>query len=289
MTISAHQQSSVDVTKVEQASAWDGEEGDEWTVHADRYDAACRRYDPHLIDSAHLAAADHVLDVGCGTGLSSRDAALVAIAGHVTGVDLSARMVDEARRRSEAAGILNTTFVQGDAQVHPFKPAAFDVVISRFGAMFFGDPAAAFANIARAVRPGGRLTLLSWQELADNEWVLALRETLAAGRSLPEPPAGVPGPFGLAHPRDVRHVLGTAGFEEVDLTSVREPMYLGTDSDDAFGFVSGLGLTRGLLAGLDDSAKQTALEKLRNRLAAHATPDGVLLGAAGWLITARRP
>jgi SAM-dependent methyltransferase len=286
MTISAPA-NAVDATNFEQAAAWDGEEGDEWTVHADRYDAACRRYDPHLTDGAQIAATDRVLDVGCGTGISTRDAALVAVAGSATGIDLSSRMVAEARRRSAMASLTNTRFVQGDAQVHPFDAEAFDVAISRFGAMFFGDPVAAFTNLARAMRSGGRLALLSWQELANNDWVLALRETLAAGRPLPVPTPGTPGPFGLADTNDVHRVLTAAGFD-IELTDVREPMYLGTDGDDAFDFVSGLGLTRGLLGGLDTHTRQAALDALRSRLTTHATSDGVLLGASGWVITARR-
>ncbi len=89
------------MTNLEQAGAWDGADGDERTVHADRHDAACRHYDPHLIDAAQIAAADHVLDVGCGTGMSTREAARIAIAGDATGTDLSARMLDEPRGRSD--------------------------------------------------------------------------------------------------------------------------------------------------------------------------------------------
>jgi SAM-dependent methyltransferase len=281
--------SAVADTNLGQAAAWDGEEGDEWTEHADRYDAASRSYDPHLIAGARLSGTDRVLDVGCGTGISARDAARVAVAGTVTGVDLSARMIAEARRRSTAEGLANARFTVGDAQVYPFGHAAFDVVISRFGAMFFGDPVAAFTNLARALRDDGRLALLSWQGLASNDWVLVLRETLAAGRSLPEPSPGMPGPFGLADPDGIRRVLTAAGFDDVGIAEIREPMYLGADGDDAFSFVTGLGLTRGLLGGLDNPTRQAALEALRDLLNRHATPDGVLLGAAGWLVTAHRP
>jgi SAM-dependent methyltransferase len=278
----------VDALNADMASAWNGEEGEDWAVHADRYDAASARFDPSLIEGARIAAADRVLDVGCGAGISTRAAARAAAGGHATGIDVSAPLLAEARRRSEAAGLTNTTFVQGDAQVHPFEPGAHDVVISRFGAMFFGDPVAGFTNLARALRPGGRLALLSWQELGRNEWLLELRRTLAAGRPLPEPPGNAPGPFGLSDPDHVRRVLTAAGFEAVDLAEVRGTVRLGADGEDAFGFVSGLGLTRGLLGGLDDGARQAALDDLRATLDAHATPDGVLLGASAWLVTAHR-
>jgi SAM-dependent methyltransferase len=288
MTISARRDSPVDVTNLEQATAWDGASGDEWTVHADRHDAACRHYDPHLMDATQITAADHVLDIGCGTGMSTRMAARAALAGTATGIDLSARMLDEARRRSHTAGLANTSFIQGDAQVHPFQPAAADGVISRLGTMFIGDPVAAFTNLARALRSGGRLTLLTWQDLTNNDWVLVLRDSLAAGRPLPEPPAGAPGPFGLADPSLIREVLTAAGFGDIELTDLREPMYLGADTGDAFEFLTDLSLARALLDGLDDHARHTALEALRNRLTAHTTSEGVLLGASGWLVTARR-
>lgn len=279
----------MDAQNTDQFRAWNGDDGDDWLVHADRYDAASARYDPLLLTGAGIAAADRVLDIGCGSGVSTRAAARLAVDGSVTGIDLSARLLAEARRRSEAAGLPNTTFVQGDAQVHPFEPAAFDVVISRFGVMFFGDPVAAFTNVGRGVRAGGRLALLAWQGLARNEWLRTLLESLAAGRVLPGPATGAPGPFGLADPDDVRRILGSAGFRDVELASVEEPVYFGADPDDAYAFVSSLGVTRGLLGGLDEPARAAALAALRSRLADHAGPDGVLLGAAAWLITARRP
>jgi SAM-dependent methyltransferase len=279
----------VDALNAEMASAWNGEEGQDWAARADRFDAASAAFDPALFAAAGIGAADRVLDVGCGAGVSTRAAARVAVDGHATGIDVSAPLLAEARRRSAAAGLTNTTFVQGDAQVHPFEPASFDVVVSRFGVMFFGDPVAAFANLARALGSGGRLAVLSWQPLARNEWLLELRRPLAAGRPLPEPPGDAPGPFGLSDPDRVRRVLAAAGFEAVDVTEVPRVVRLGADAEDAFDFVAGLGMTRGLLGGLDDDVRRAALDELRATLAEHATPDGVLLGAAAWLTTAHGP
>jgi SAM-dependent methyltransferase len=279
----------VDAGNEEQFRAWNGADGEDWEVFADRYELISGRFDPALFAGAGIGAGDRVLDVGCGTGVSTRTAARLAVEGHVTGVDLSARLLAEARRRSEAAGLINTTFVQGDAQVHPFEPAAVDVVISRFGVMFFSDPVAAFTNIGAAVRSGGRLSVLAWQGLARNEWVHTLLEALAAGRSLPGPLSGAPGPFGLADPDTVRRVVTAAGWADVDLADVRESMHLGADADDAYDFASHLGVTRGLLGGLDEETRAAALATLRARLGERAGPGGVLLGGAAWLITARRP
>ena len=127
------------------------------------------------------------------------------------GVDLSSRMLDDARRRSAHEGLTNVEFLRADAQVHPFEPGAYDLAISVFGAMFFADPVAAFANIGRSLRPGGRIAFLAWQRFEDNEWLTAIFDALAAGRDLPTPQPGSPGPFGLADPDAVTTILRDAG------------------------------------------------------------------------------
>lgn len=279
---------STNAPNTQQTTAWDGDEGEHWTQHQEHYDAAARRYNSHLLGAAHISAGEAVLDIGCGCGASTREAARRAVWGAVLGVDLSGRMIARARELSRAEGIDNTRFEQADAQVHRFDSEAFDVAVSRFGAMFFDDPVAAFTNIGRALRPGARLALLSWQELVKNRWVLALREALTAGRTLPQPPTGTPGPFGLAESGAVRRILADAGFDEIAFDDVKEPLELGSNGADAFTFVRGMGMTRGLLDGLDESTTTRALEQLRTVLNAHDTGSGVLLDSCALLVTARR-
>ncbi len=163
------------IANVEMAKAWDGEEGEHWTEFADRYDAAGARYWTRFLDAGLIAGGDVVLDIGCGTGESTIDAARRSGSGRALGADLSARMLKLAGERARAAHVANAEFVQADAQVHSFGANAFDVAISRFGAMFFADPVAAFQNIAESLKPGGRVALLSWQGLAENEWLTAIR------------------------------------------------------------------------------------------------------------------
>ncbi len=184
------------IANVEMAATWDGPEGDHWVEFSERYDTAMRRHRARLLAAADLAPEHRVLDVGCGTGRLAREA--LAPAGTVFGIDLSARMIDRARTEATAAGITTVAFEQGDAQVHPFDEASFDRALSGFGTMFFSDPVAAFTNIAGAIHPGGRLAMLTWRNMASNEWVSELRAALAAGRALPEPPAEAPGPFSLS-------------------------------------------------------------------------------------------
>jgi SAM-dependent methyltransferase len=274
------------IANVEMAKAWE-EEGVEWTRDADRYDASGARHWARFLDAGLISPSDRVLDVGCGTGQSSRDAARLATSGSVHGVDLSTQMLEDAQRRAAAEGLTNVTFEFADAQVHPFDADAYDVAISRFGAMFFADATAAFANIGRALKPGGRLGLLAWQGLAKNAWLMAYRGALAAGRDLPAPPNGAPGPFALADPDGVRTLLTSAGFDDVEFESVEQPIYFGVDAEDAWEFVSGQGIVRGLTQDLDDTTRADALAALKQVLADHATDDGVLLDAASWIITAR--
>ncbi|MHC1559520.1 class I SAM-dependent methyltransferase [Actinomycetospora sp. C-140] len=276
---------TIDPTNTAQAQAWDGREGGYWATHADRFDTALARYQPAFHAAAGIEADHRVLDVGCGTGLTTRAAARAAPAGEALGIDLSTRMLDVARARAAAGGLVNASFARADAQVHPFATREFDAVISRTGAMFFGRPDAAFANLARALRPGGRLTLLTWQAAAVNEWFVTFVRDLA-GQPPPPSPAGQPGPFSLSDPDHVRTLLEGAGFVGVALDGVAEPEVYGRDADEAHAFV--LGLLGWLLEGLAPDEADRRSETLRATLRAHEGPHGVVLGSAAWLVTARR-
>lgn len=269
------------------AAAWDGPEGEHWTEHADHYEQAGTAQLARLLDAAGIEPDSVVLDVGCGTGRSTREAARLARNGTVLGVDLSSKMLELARARAHQEGLGNVTFEQADAQVHPFPTRAHDAVLSSFGAMFFADPKAAFTNLAATVRSGGRLALLTWREMARNEWLVALRAALAVGRDLPQPPVSVPGPFGLADEEHVRAVLGSAGFTEIVLEALDEPFVFGATADDAFAFLGSGGMARGMTQDLSDEDRARAFDALRQTFADHETPDGVVFGSSAWLITAR--
>ncbi|MFG2231359.1 class I SAM-dependent methyltransferase [Streptomyces sp. NPDC048723] len=274
-------------SNAEQARAWDGQEGAYWAEHADRFDRAMGPYRTRLLAAADVSAADHVMDIGCGTGETTRDVARQASSGLALGVDLSAAMLRVARRRAADEGLHHADFMQADAQVHAFSPASFDVAVSRTGTMFFADPVAAFRNIGGALRPGGRLVQLVWQPPTGNEWLLSFTRALAAGRPLPTPPPDAPGPFALADPARVRTVLGAAGFVEILLEPHSEAMWFGQDAADAERFV--LGLHGWMLDGLDAEGRRRAVDGLRTTLAAHESDDGVLYASATWIIRATRP
>ena len=276
----------VDPSNAEQLRAWDGEEGAYWAAHPEHFDRSIRAYHRPFLSAAAIGRGERVLDVGCGTGEVSRDAARAAVDGSVLGVDLSSAMLEVARRAAAAEGLVNVRFEQADAQVHPFEAGTFDVVVGRTSAMFFGDKPAAFANLRRALRPGGRLALLAWQSIAENEWIGAFSGALAAGRDLPSPPPDGPNPFSLSDPARVRPLLADAGFDDIEIDGSEQGMWFGDDVDDAFALV--VGLLGWMLEGLDDDARGRALAALRASMADHQTTDGVVYGSAAWTIRAKR-
>ncbi|QJT06242.1 methyltransferase domain-containing protein [Streptomyces asoensis] len=248
------------------------------------YDAELRLHNEHFRTAARVGSGDRVLDIGCGTGQSTREAARAAVTGSALGVDLSAPMLERARRLSDEQGLANITFQQADAQVHRFPPKRFDLCISRFGTMFFADPVAAFTNIGRALRPEARLVLLVWQERDRNEWATAIRQSLTAASVTPHGPD----PFSLADPTVTEGILAAAGFAEVGFTDVHEPVHYGPDSATAFDAVLRLWEFKDLLANLDATAAEQARMRLRTALDAHHTDGGVYFDSRAWIVTARR-
>jgi SAM-dependent methyltransferase len=250
------------------------------------YDAELSRYRAPLQAAAAVDGDDHVLDIGCGAGRTTCDAARTAVRGSALGVDLSDPMLADARRRAARERIRNVAFELADAQVHPFRPARFSLGISRFGTMFFADPVAAFANVGRALRPGARLVQLVWQAGDRQEWLNAIRGALGDRQTAPVRAAA--DPFSLADPAVAAGVLTAAGFTSVDVTDVREPISYGPDAASACDAVLGLQMARDRLAGLDAAAVERALARLRTTFEAHHTGDGVWFDSRAWLVTARR-
>lgn len=208
----------------------------------------------------------------------------MARAGSALGVDVSGAAVARARELALAQGVSNVSFEVADAQVHRFGRERFDLVISRFGTMFFAEPSAAFWNIGRAVRPGGRLVMMVWQAGELNEWYRAIRRCLAEGLAA----SAGPDPFSLAEPSVVTEVLEAAGFGDVAFTDVREPMYFGPDVATALEWVRGFACTREALDRLDSEAAARALGRLRVMLTEHRGDKGVRFNSRAWLVTALR-
>jgi SAM-dependent methyltransferase len=249
------------------------------------YDAELRLHNRRLRRAYGIRPHDHILDIGCGAGQTTRDAARSAVAGTVVGVDISAPLIERARRLTEAAGLDNVSFAQADAETHPFPAECFDVAISRFGTMFFRDPVAAFTNIARALRREGRLVMMVWQEHHRNEWSISIQRAIAGW---PDAAPGALDPFSLGDPATTKRILDRAGFSEVTFTEVHEPVYYGPDVAAALLWVCGFSCVSDVLKRLDLDSAARIRERLEEVLAAHAKADGVWFDSRAWTVTAHR-
>ncbi|MFG3259102.1 class I SAM-dependent methyltransferase [Streptomyces sp. NPDC048172] len=294
------------LVNTDQAEAWNGYEGAHWAGHPDRYDAVNSEFNEPLLAAVGLSGDDggdggagaaggaRVLDVGCGNGQLTRLAARRAARGAAVGLDLSAPMLETARERAAREGVGNVAFVRGDAQTHTFDGPPFDAVLSRFGVMFFADPVAAFANLAGALRPGGRLAFVSMRPFEDQD----LGEVVAAlSRALPAAPwqyerDAAPeekGPVSLSDPAVVRGLLERAGFTGVGVAPLDATQRWGSDAEDAASFLAAWGPVRHHMTGVGEEVTRRAGEALTEAMRRYEGPRGVELRGAAWLVTAVRP
>ena len=260
-------------------------------AEADRYDGQLAPFAGLLLDRVRLGAGDRVLDVGCGCGAMTIHAAQMASG--AVGVDVSREMLNVARQRAATAGVANVEFVAADAACHRFAPEEFDAIVSRFGVMFFDDPIAAFASLRRALRIGGRMVFVCWQEMAANPWLLI--PGIAAAAHVPLPAAmvgsGGPGMFSLADRDHVNAVLSTAGFSDIDVEPVSPMITLGGGGSlaESIDFLLGTGIARALLDGAEPEAHRRVVDAVTEALAEHYEPGrGVVLGTGAWLVSASR-
>jgi SAM-dependent methyltransferase len=275
----------------DQDAYWNGEEASHWVAQLDRYDEMLQPFNHHLLPVAKVNRTDTTLDIGCGCGATTLEAAQLAPNGLVVGVDLSRPMIDFATDRARRTVVDNVRFNHGDVEVYPFNASAFDRAISRFGVMFFGDPVAAFSNIARSLRPSGTLTFVCWQEPLRNEWIAVPGAAVAAHVPLPDVTnADAPGPFSLADPDRIRDVLGQSGFDHFEIASVEVPLRLGATVEDTVAFLATTGMGRAMLADVEAPTQTRALAAVSEALSPYESGDGVRLGSSAWLVTAgRRP
>jgi SAM-dependent methyltransferase len=274
-----------------QTEAWNGGESVHYVSHADRYDRQLAPFTEALMNYARIGPNDTVLDIGCGCGVTTLQAAQSAKA--VLGVDISHPLVGIATDRARAAALDNASFVVADAQTHPFGEGEFDVLISQFGLMFFDDPEGGFENLRNALTSGGRAALVSWQDLEANDWLMVVGRAVARYVDLPNlgGRAGGPGMFALKKPDEMTALLTEVGFTQVAVDPVSTTILLagGGTLDESLEFLLGMGMVRGLLGRLEDDARAAAVDEIRATLADHHEPGvGVRLGAAGWLASAHR-
>jgi SAM-dependent methyltransferase len=242
---------------------------------------------------ADLRPGECVIDVGCGTGTTTLQlAAAVGAHGSVLAIDISEPLLAAARRRCLAGAHANVRLIRADAQTHRFERACHDLVVSRFGVMFFEDPVGAFANLRRALRPHGRLAFAAWGPLEANPWfTVPLQVGIErVGPPAPRPPRA-PGPLALSEPDYIDEILSAAGFAEVRIETTETWLPGATSARAEAELTTEVGPLARLLRerDADPAVRAELIAQLTRRLAPYLTPDGIRLPAVVHLVTTTAP
>jgi SAM-dependent methyltransferase len=271
----------------DQLDFWNGRMGHEWTVLQERMDKNLSAIHDALMPFAAAVAGEAVLDIGCGTGTTSMALAdAVGPQGRVTGIDISKQMLALARQRGQ--GRANLDFLEVDASQAAFQPE-YDLLFSRFGVMFFDDPVGAFANLHRALKPGGRLAFACWRTPPENPWASA---PIAAARPFlpdaPPPDPDAPGPFAFADPQRILSILSDVGFHYVETGKFDSVMDMGRDLDQAASHTLRIGPLARAAAELDEAAKTKIVDAVKGALSRFIRADGSIAPpVACWLVSAQ--
>jgi SAM-dependent methyltransferase len=271
---------------------WNEVAGPRWVSRAEIQEARNIEAAQLLLREAQAAPGERVLDVGCGPGATALPlAAAVGPSGHVTGVDIAEPMLGLLRRRVAEQGIANLTPLLADAQTHAFAPASFDLLTSRFGVMFFADPAAAFRNLSAALRPDGRLCMAVWAGIADNlHWQIPY-EIAVRHVGPPAPtPAHAPGPTAFQNPEYLCGILSGAGFADITIEP-RAFHVIGRSAAAEAEHAGALGPSGRLLdeKQADDATRQAIVTEIEAAFAAYGGGGELRLPGTVLLVRARRP
>ncbi len=247
-----------------------------------------------IFPSLDVGEGDRVVDVGCGFGDTAiQFAQRVGPSGSVLGLDCCDGFLEFARADAKAAGVRNVSFVEGDAQSHPFEPV-HDFCFSRFGTQFFENPVVGLRNMRTSLRPGGTMTMIVWRTIDDNPWLGLPKEIVL--RYLPPPGEDArtcgPGPFSMANQEMVTKQLEIAGYTDIGFVRVDAPLMVGRTPDDAVGFQIALGPAGEVYREAGDEAERRRDEidaALKAELRKHQTPEGIVMDSSSWKISARNP
>jgi SAM-dependent methyltransferase len=272
----------------DQIAYWNGPGGQHWADRQQAQDILLAPVSDILIARAKAKAGERIIDVGCGCGGTT--IALVqkiGPTGHVAGIDVSAPMLAIARQRVPPGASVD--FVLADATVYPFVSGSFDLLVSRFGVMFFAEPAASFANLRKALRPTGRLTFVCWREPRDNPFFMApLQAVYKHVPKLPQLGPEDPGPFSFASEARVHRILGEAGFSGIEMEpcNLALDLAVGRGLDAAVEGALEIGPAARALAEQPPDVVAAATVSIREALAPYAGGQSVPLPASIWIVTA---
>lgn len=280
-------------SKAYQVADWNGRSGEQWVANQARLDAMLAAFGDAAIEAAAIGEGEQILDVGCGAGATSQALATrVGPRGHVLGVDISAPLIDRAREAAPTGAPL--AFELADAGTAALPGQTFDLLFSRFGVMFFDNPAAAFAHMRGALKPGGRLAFVCWRGGAENDWVRLPMAAVADLISLPPPPdPEAPGPFSFGDQGRVARILTEAGFADISIAPFDHPVPFGHGAtreaavDNAVDMAFQVGPLARLLAEQPEEIRAGAAEAVRRAFAAKPGDRSVMIDGAAWIVTAR--
>lgn len=282
-----------DNANAEQVEYWNGDAGQGWVDRDQQMAKTLGPIGEEAITAAKVQPGEAVLDIGCGcAGTSFALLDRVGPTGRVLGVDISGPMLGAAAAKAQelpADQQSAISFEHADASTYPFEAASFDLVFSRFGVMFFADPVAAFTNIRKALKPGGRIAFICWAPVPDNEWITVPMG--AALKHLPRPeatPPNAPGPFGLSNTEFVKQMLTEAGYSSITITSTRPTMRFGhgLDRDRVADFFIDAGPVSRLLTEASPEQVGVVRQAITEAIMPHYDGDTVNLNASCWIVTA---
>ena len=270
-----------------QVQAWNGDSGRAWVTLQAVLDQTLKPFEDLIVDAVAAAPGTHrrILDLGCGTGATTLALAeRFGVHDRCTGIDISEPMIQTARTRKGARGP-PVDFIIGDAQTFPFRSSTFDVLVSRFGVMFFDDPLAAFGNLRRATRPGGRLAFLCWRLPQDNPF-MSTAEHAAAPLLADLKPAipGGPGPFAFADPHRTQSILRAGGWTAITVRPVDATCTMA--ETDLMPYLTRMGPVGRMLPALDDQTRAQVIAVLREAYTEFITDGEVRYTAACWMVEA---
>jgi ubiquinone/menaquinone biosynthesis C-methylase UbiE len=247
-----------------------------------------------VFPSLAVKEGDDVVDAGCGFGDTAIQLAqMVGPKGSVLAMDCCDGFLEYGRKDARAAGVRNIRFVEGDVQSYPFEPV-HDFCFSRFGTQFFENPVAGLRNMRKSLKPGGTMTMIVWRGIKDNPWLGSAKHVVL--KFLPPPGENAqtcgPGPFSMADTGVVTKQLEIAGYRDIQFEQIDAKVFVGKDLDDAVAFQLAIGPAGEVYREAGELAEERRDEitaALKNLLAPHLGPDGVMMDSSSWKVTARNP
>ncbi|MEK7266203.1 MAG: methyltransferase domain-containing protein [Pseudomonadota bacterium] len=269
---------------------WAGDRGDAWLANLPSFEGMIWPLSAAIVEAAAVKPGEAVLDVGCGGGATTMALAKSAApTGTATGLDISQALAGETLRRCSTAGVSNVSVIVADATKAPLQSAAYDLVFSSFGVMFFDDPVAAFKNLRRALKPGGRLAFACWMSPKENPWNSLVTGVLAKHIVLPKPDPRAPGPFAFADPDYPREILNSAGFSNIAFNEWRGRIFVagkGSTPSSAADFVLKAMSIGDLVRDLPESSQAAIRRDIEKVFSDFATKGGVEVDTASWFVHA---